>query len=106
MTRPGRWHSQHGWAQMYIEPFGWLTVDPDAGSKLIDYEDEKLKFFHFGNCGSYRLITYDDNIPLFPYKVYGDPSGGSVAAGLQLGAFEWAGGELESNVKIDTWVEE
>jgi hypothetical protein len=106
MTRPGRQHTQHGWAQMYIEPFGWLTVDPDAGSKLIDSEDKELRFFHFGNCDSYRLITYDDNMPLFPYKIYGASSGGSVAGGLQLGAFEWAGGELESNVKIDTYVEE
>lgn len=106
MTRPGRQHSQHGWAQVYIEPVGWLTVDPDAGSKLIDSEDEDLRFFHFGNCDSYRLIIYDDNTPLFPCKIHGAPSGGSFAAGLQLGVFEWAGGELESNVKIDTYVEE
>jgi transglutaminase-like putative cysteine protease len=106
MTQPFRGHSQHGWAQIYIEPYGWLTVDPDAGSKLINSEDERLKYFHFGNCDSYRLIIYDDNSPLFPHKIYGYSSGGSVAAGLQLGAFEWSGGELESNVKIDTDVEE
>ena len=105
MTRPDRLHSQHGWAQMYIEPYGWLTVDPDAGSHLIDSDDEKLKYFHFGNCDSYRLIIYDDNVPLFPLKIFGCSSDGSVTGGLQLGAFEWSGGELESNVKIDTYVE-
>lgn len=99
-------HSQHGWAQMYIEPYGWLTVDPDAGAKLINSEDEKLKYFHFGNCDTYRLIVFDDNSPLFPAKIFGLPSGGAKTGGLQLGAFEWAGGELESNVKIDSYVEE
>ncbi len=106
MTRPHRMHTQHGWAQMHIEPYGWLTVDPDAGSHLINQADERLKYFHFGNCDSYRLIIYDDLTPLFPSKIYGNPSGGCITGGMQLGAFEWAGGELESNVKIDTWVEE
>ena len=106
LTRPFKGHTQHGWAQMYVEPYGWLTVDPDAGSHLIDNKDDKLKYFHFGNCESYRLIVYDDTMPLFPLKIHGSNYGGNKTGGLQLGAFEWAGGELEANIIIDTDVED
>jgi hypothetical protein len=97
---PGRRHSQHTWAQAYFAPYGWLPVDPDAGSHFIDHPSEKVRFFHFGNCLPYRLVTYDDDSPFFPLPIH--PQAGD--GGPQLGSFEWRGGSIETNVKIDTEV--
>jgi len=106
MVRPFGGHTQHGWAQMYMEPYGWMTVDPDAGSHLIDHENEQLKYFHFGNCDTYRLIIYDDTLPLFPLKIHGSQVGTGRTGGMQLGAFEWTGGGLENGIIIDSSAEE
>jgi transglutaminase-like putative cysteine protease len=99
-VQPGRRHSQHTWAQAYFAPYGWLPVDPDAGSHFIDHHDGKIRFFHFGNCSPYRLVIYDDDSPFFPLPIH-LPRG---CGGSQLGMFEWRGGSLETDVKIDTAV--
>jgi len=97
---PGRQHTQHTWAQAYFEPYGWLPVDPDAGSHFIDHPEEKVRFFHFGNRLPYRLVIYDDDSPFFPLPIHPQTGDG----GPQLGSFEWRGGSIETTVKIDTEV--
>jgi hypothetical protein len=99
-VQPGRQHSQHTWAQAYFAPYGWLPVDPDAGSHLIEHPDGKARFFHFGNCLPYRLVIYDDDSPFFPLPIHPQKGYG----GPQLGGFEWRGGSLDTDVKIDSEV--
>ncbi len=93
--RPNGRHAQHTWAQMYFEPFGWLPVDVTFGKGLINNDDERLKFFHFGNCTPYRLVIYDDDSEIIPEMKHPSIYGG----GAQLGAFQWEGGDLEPFIK-------
>jgi len=100
-VEPNRGHSQHSWAQVYFESLGWLPVDADAGSFLIRRSDEKLRYFYFGNRTPYRMIINDDEEgALFPAKKHPCLYGG----GVQLGAFEWNDGDIEPNIKIDSYV--
>lgn len=99
---PGRRHSDHTWAQCYIDGLGWLPVDADAGSHLIVHEDPRVRYFYFGNRTPYRMIVYDGEPKLIPHKRYKCLNGG----GAQIGAFEWKGGDLEPNIKIDSNVED
>jgi hypothetical protein len=101
-VEPDGAHSQHGWAQVYFEPLGWLPVDPDAGSHLIHHTNDKIKFFYFGNRTPYRMIIDDDGTALVPEKKFECLYGG----GSQLGAFEWSGGDIEPNIVISSRVEE
>lgn len=101
MVQPGGHHAQHSWAQVYFEPYGWLPVDVTIGASLIGHPDERARYFYFGNCTPYHLIIYDDDTELEPAKAFECIFGG----GFQLGAFEWKGGDLEPNVKIDSRVE-
>lgn len=100
-VQPDRDHAQHTWAQVYFEPYGWMPVDATVGAHLINHQDERVRYFYFGNCTPYHLIIYDDDSELLPIKVYECIYGG----GAQLGAFEWKGGDIEPNVKIDSRVE-
>jgi transglutaminase-like putative cysteine protease len=100
-VQPNENHSQHTWAQAYFEPYGWIPVDADAGSKLIYHQDEKVKYFYFGNRTPYRLIINDDNdAGALVNKIYDPIYGG----GSQLGAFEWKGGDIDGTIKIDSHV--
>ncbi len=101
IIKPGGFSAQHSWAQMYFEPFGWLPVDVTIGTHLIDNTDERLKYFHFGNCTPYHFIIYDDKPVLSPEKSFACLYGG----GAQLGAFEWEEGDLEPYIKIDSHIE-
>jgi transglutaminase-like putative cysteine protease len=94
-------HAQHSWAQVYFEPYGWLPVDVTAGAHLINHQDKRVKYFYFGNCTPYHLIIYDDDRELLPVKDFECIYGG----GPQLGAFEWKGGDVEPNIRIDSRVE-
>jgi hypothetical protein len=100
-VQPDRDHAQHSWAQVYFEPHGWMPVDVTVGAHLIYHTDERIRFFYFGNCTPYHLIIYDDDEELLPKKSFGIIYGG----GAQLGAFEWRGGDIEPNIKIDSHVE-
>jgi len=100
-VEPNGGHSQHSWAQVYFESLGWLPVDADAGSALIRRSDENLRYFYFGNRTPYRMIINDDEEGNFlPAKKHPCLYGG----GAQLGAFEWKDGDIEPNVKIDSYV--
>jgi len=101
LVRPGGFHAQHSWAQVYFEPYGWMIVDVTIGTHLINHQDERVRYFYFGNCTPYHLIIYDDNPELLPAKDYECIYGG----GAQLGAFEWKEGDIEPYIKIDSYVE-
>jgi transglutaminase-like putative cysteine protease len=101
LIRPNGGHAQHSWAQVYFEAYGWLPVDVTFGKGLINHEDERLKYFHFGNCTPYRLIIYDDDSQIHPHKQHSCLTGG----GAQLGVFQWEGGDLEPFIKLDSYVE-
>ena len=70
---PARWQTgwvaisnnsgMHDWAEIFIEPYGWIPVDPS-------YSDINLDFY-FGNIDSYRLIINKDfSSRLYPMKTY------------------------------------
>jgi len=99
--QPAGEHAQHSWAQVYFEPYGWLPVDVTVGAHLINHQDERVRYFYFGNCTPYHLIIYDDDTELLPKKDFTCIYGG----GSQLGAFEWKNGDIEPNIKIDSNVE-
>ena len=92
----GVWHFKgkqtiHDWAAIYIEPTGWLAVDPYMGMQALQYsnlplkEKTELKDFYFGGIDSYRLITNTDhNIKLNPVKC----SNRSDEVDFQRGEFE------------------
>ena len=98
---PEGYRAQHTWAQVYFEPCGWIPVDATRGARLINHQDDRLKYFYFGNCTPYHLIIYDDDSSIYPEKEFNCIYGG----GSQLGAFEWEGGDIEPNVKISSIVE-
>jgi hypothetical protein len=100
-VQPDGDHAQHSWTQVYFEPYGWLPVDVTAGAHLLSHKDERVRYFYFGNCTPYHLIIYDDDEELRPMKVFQPLFGG----GAQLGAFEWSGGDIEPNIRIDSHIE-
>ncbi|MFN5540177.1 MAG: transglutaminase-like domain-containing protein [Candidatus Melainabacteria bacterium] len=60
---PG-WTTIHDWAEIYIEPFGWIPVEPYMGlfakkymPSLTDSEREEIADFYFGGLDSYRMIA-------------------------------------------------
>ena len=74
---PARWQSgwqtkrvdwnMHDWCEIYIEPWGWLPVDPSYGVQKSD--DPAIRDFYFGHQDSYRLIVNRDyGSQLFPPK--------------------------------------
>ena len=100
LIRPGGDHAQHTWAQVYFESYGWIPVDATIGVRLINNQDDRLKYFYFGNCTPHHLIIYDNDSSLYPIKEFNCIYGG----GSQLGAFEWKGGDIEPNVKISSYI--
>ncbi len=55
--------SPHDWAQIYLEPYGWIFVDPSFGGHEI--EKEKYHNFYFGNIDAFRLIANEDMLIQF-----------------------------------------
>jgi transglutaminase-like putative cysteine protease len=53
-TFPAYW-SMHDWAEIYVEPWGWLPVDPSYGIKASD--DAAVREFYFGHQDAYRMIV-------------------------------------------------
>ena len=53
---PEGYRAQHTLAQVYFEPCGWIPVDATRGACLINHQDERLKYFYFGNCTHIILL--------------------------------------------------
>jgi transglutaminase-like putative cysteine protease len=66
----------HDWAEIYLEPYGWVPVDPHRSihftryaKGLTDDQKKELHDFYFGNMDPFRLVANKDfGIPLFPLK--------------------------------------
>ncbi|MGB9708563.1 transglutaminase-like domain-containing protein [Infirmifilum uzonense] len=76
---PARWQSgwylnpvrpgMHDWAQIHIEPYGWIYVDPSFGNK--NKGDGWRNSFYFGSIEGYRLAANIDISTQFdPPKEY------------------------------------
>jgi len=83
---PARWQSGwntfpdaksiHDWAEIYLEPYGWMPVDPYMGiyamrycDALLPREREELRDFYFGGLDQFRMIANcDHNQVLQPLK--------------------------------------
>lgn len=84
----------HDWGEIYIEPYGWLPVDPDVG--LVKSKNEDEKWFFIGGMDAYRLIINDDYAQdLYPAKIHFR----SETLDFQRGEVEWEGG----NLYFDQW---
>ncbi|RLF17149.1 MAG: transglutaminase domain-containing protein [Thermoprotei archaeon] len=99
---PARWQSSwymnpispspHDWAQFYVEPYGWLYVDPSIGGSM----PEDRKYFYFGNIDNFRMVANGDIMVQFdPPKRYFR----SDSVDNQRGEVEWSGG----NLYFDKW---
>lgn len=56
-TKPADWN-MHDWAEVYIEPWGWLPCDASYGLQKSD--DPKIREFYIGHQDSYRMIVNTD----------------------------------------------
>ena len=101
---PSRWQSgwylnpikpgPHDWAQLYVEPYGWLYADPSIGGH--ENSTEKYHQFYFGNIDHFRLIANADISSEFtpPKNHYRSDN-----VDNQRGEVEWKGG----NIYYDRW---
>lgn len=82
---PARWQSGwftmpggktiHDWTEIYINPYGWIPVDPYMGVFAMQYfggsgdERREIRDFYFGGLDQYRMAANSDhNMPLDPPK--------------------------------------
>ncbi|GAB4324923.1 MAG: transglutaminase domain-containing protein [Candidatus Sumerlaeia bacterium] len=104
---PARWQSGwmlypmnknlHDWTEIYLEPYGWIPVDPNHGVEtvsvmegLTDEERAELRDFYFGGMDAYRLVVNRDHgFPHFPPK----RDWRSDTVDFQRGELETAGGK-------------
>jgi hypothetical protein len=71
---PARWQSgfltfpnkqiPHDWAEIYIEPYGWIPADPYMGTYFTSVTDDltknerkEIRDFYFGNIDNYRMVA-------------------------------------------------
>lgn len=91
--RPGS-ENLHDWAEIYIEPYGWLPVDPSYGMR--DHADGRVREFYFGHIDAWRMIANLDYEAEFdPPKTFWR----SDNIDNQRGEVEWRGG----NLYYDQW---
>lgn len=84
----------HDWAEIYIEPYGWIPVDQSFG--IHKFDDINSKYFFLGSVDNYHLIVNDDiSKDFYPAKIY--PR--SETVDFQRGELEWRGG----NIYFDKW---
>lgn len=90
-TKPWGWN-MHDWAEVYIEPWGWLPVDVTYGLQASEKAD--VREFYIGHQDSYRLIVnLDYGSPLVPAK----SDARSEPADFQRGEVEIDGQNLYFN---------
>jgi transglutaminase-like putative cysteine protease len=92
-SKPSGWN-MHDWAEIYIEPWGWLPCDASYGVQKSD--DPKIADFYIGHQDSYRMIVnLDYGRELVPPK----KSLRSEPADFQRGEVEVDG----KNLYFDDW---
>ncbi len=109
---PARWQSGwftfpggktiHDWTEIYIEPYGWIPVDPYMGVFAMQYlpyvgEDQrrKVRDFYFGGLDQYRMAANSDhNQELSPPK----HSLRSDNVDFQRGELEWGPSNIYFNL--------
>ncbi len=97
-ANPVRW-GMHDWAQLYVEPLGWIYADPSFGHPREG--EEWRRDFYFGGIEGYRLAFNSEvNHPFDPPKTHfrSDP------VDSQRGEAEWDGGNLYYD-KVDAKLE-
>jgi transglutaminase-like putative cysteine protease len=100
---PARWQSgwtlfpgaksNHDWTEIYLQPYGWVPVDPYMGIYAMRYattlaseQRSEIRDFYFGGLDPYRLIANSDhNQPLTPPKT----TMRSDDVDFQRGELEW-----------------
>ena len=96
-TFPGR-AGIHDWAEIYLEPHGWMPVDPYMGIWAMRYArtlsaEEKLEVrdFYFGGLDQWRMSANSDHSQeLSPPK----QSSRSDTVDFQRGELEWGDNNL------------
>jgi len=110
---PARWQSGwntfpgfkdiHDWTEIYLEPYGWVPVDPYMGVYAMQYADKlspeqrrHLRDFYFGGLDHYRMAANSDHSQAFsqPKK-----SMRSDNVDFQRGELEWG----EHNIYFDKY---
>jgi transglutaminase-like putative cysteine protease len=88
----------HDWTEIYLEPYGWVPVDPWAGLFATQYcpaltstERRELHDFYFGGLDYYRMAANSDHSQrLEPPK----NTLRSDDVDFQRGELEWSGGNI------------
>jgi len=92
-TKPGE-AGMHDWCEIYIEPWGWIVIDPSYGKQKSS--NEKIHEFYLGHQDNYRMVVnFDYGRELTPPK----PSLRSEPADFQRGEVELDG----RNLYFDKW---
>jgi transglutaminase-like putative cysteine protease len=88
----------HDWTEIYLEPYGWVPVDPWAGLDALQYcpaltaaERQELHDFYFGGLDYYRMAANSDHSQRL------DPPKNTLRSDdvdFQRGELEWSGGNI------------
>jgi transglutaminase-like putative cysteine protease len=90
----GSYDNLHDWGQMYLAPYGWVTMDVTTGT--LESDDPRVRDFYFGSRDAYRITFNDDFSTAFdPPKRHAR----SETVDSQRGEAEWSGG----NLYYDQW---
>ena len=110
---PARWQSGwntfpsaqtiHDWSEIYLEPYGWMPVDPYMGIYATQYiknlapdQKNEIRNFYFGGLDQYRMIANSEhNQTLTPAK----NSVRSDNVDFQRGELEWG----DHNIYFDQY---
>ncbi len=110
---PARWQSGwstfpgaksiHDWSEIYLQPYGWVPVDPYMGIYAMRYantltpeQQRDVRDFYFGGLDQYRMIANADHSqPLSPAKL----SMRSDDVDFQRGELEWG----KHNIYLDKY---
>jgi len=90
------WRGMHDWTEIYVDPYGWVPVDPYMGiwatrymDSLTDDQKQEVRDFYFGSMDPYRLPANASHSAQFdpPKKGFR-----SDDVDNQRGEMEWADG--------------
>lgn len=90
----GDYNDIHDWAEIYLDPYGWVPVDVTYGR--LDSADPAVKWFYLGGLDNFRIAFNDDFGRRF---VPAKHSFRSDNVDSQRGEVEWEGG----NLYYDQW---